>query len=165
MDSKNHIPIYAIVVNVIVSCLIALLNLAGPIVFNDIVSLTVSSLLLSYFIVCALLLWRRCTGFLSYNAPVSQRIVIADEDSVLELNWGPWHLRGPLGISVNLLSCVFLAVTVFFSFWPPVVNPSPSTMNMSVLMFGATTLFAIIWYAVRGRRTYQGPIIELDPGA
>lgn len=156
---------YAIAVTVIVSCLIALLNLAGPIVFNDIVSLTVSSLLLSYFLVCALLLWRRCTGFMSYNAPVSQKIIIGDENSVPELNWGPWHLRGALGIFINVLSCAFLAITIFFSFWPPDAHPTPSTMNMSVLMFGATTLFATIWYAVRGKKTYQGPVIELVPEA
>ena len=155
----------AIAVTVIVSCLLALLNLAGPIVFNDIVSLTVSSLLLSYFLVCALLLWRRCTGFMSYNAPVFQTIVIGDESSVPELSWGPWHLRGALGILINVLSCAFLAVTIFFSFWPPEVNPTPSTMNMSVLMFGATTLFATIWYVVQGKKTYQGPVIELEPEA
>jgi hypothetical protein len=32
-------------------------------------------------------------------------------------------------------------------------------------MFGATTLFAIIWYAVQGKKTYEGPVIELEPGA
>ena len=38
-------------------------------------------------------------------------------------------------------------------------------MNMSVLMFGGTTLFAIIWYVIRGNKTYQGPVIELAPEA
>ncbi|KUJ13411.1 choline transport protein [Mollisia scopiformis] len=162
VDGKNHIPMNAIGVTVAISCLLALLNLAGPIVFNDIVSLTVSSLLLSYFIVCALLLWRRCTRYMSYNTPVSQQIIIGDENSVPELNWGPWHLRGAVGTFINFMSCAFLAVTVFFSFWPPEVNPTPQTMNMSVLMFGATTLFAVIWYVIRGRMTYEGLIIELE---
>ena len=143
------------------SCVIALINLAGPVVFNDIVSLTVASLLLSYFLVCSLLLWRRCTGLLSYDAPASQRIVIGDEKSVPKLNWGPWHVRGSLGTFINVLSCIFLAITIFFSFWPLDVNPAASKMNMSVVMFGGTTLFAIIWYVVQGKKTWQGPVIDL----
>ena len=158
-------PVYAIAVNVVVSCLLALINLAGPTVFNDIVSLTVASLLLSYLLVCVLLLWRRCTGLLTYNAPVSQTIVIGDNNSVPTLNWGPWHLRGAFGIFINAVSCAFLAVTIFFSLWPLDVNPSPAKMNMSVLMFGGTTLFAVIWYIVHARNTWQGPIIELGPDA
>lgn len=158
-------PVYAIGVTVAVSCLLALLNLAGSIVFNDIVSLTVSSLLLSYFLVCALLLWRRCTGYMSYNSPVSQKIIIGDENSVPELNWGPWHLPGVVGLFINFVSCAFLILTVFFSFWPPGANTTPESMNMSVLMFGGTTLFAIGWYIIRGRNTYEGLVIELEPSA
>ena len=154
---------YAIGATLMVSSLLALLNLAGPIVFNDIVSLTVSSLLLSYFLVCSLLLWRRCTGCISDKAPVSQKIIIGDANSVPELNWGPWHVRGAAGIVLNVISCAFLFITVFFSFWPLEVNPTPGTMNMSALMFGGTTLFAIIWYIIRGRWVYKGPVIELDP--
>ena len=49
---------------------------------------------------------------------------------------------------------------MFFSFWPTAVPVTPSTMNWSCLLYGATVLFAVGFYGVYGRKVYNGPIIE-----
>ena len=35
-------------------------------------------------------------------------------------------------------------------------------MNYSVLLFGAVMLFSLLWYFVRARKYFEGPIVEID---
>ncbi|MCJ1388133.1 hypothetical protein MMC18_000978 [Xylographa bjoerkii] len=162
VDPTTSIPTVAVAVTVVITCLLGLINLAGPIVFNDVISLTVSALLLSYLFVCGLLLWRRCTGFITYDTRHSQKISISAGNSEVQLYWGPWHVPGVLGIVINVIACAFLVLIIFWSFWPQATPTTADSMNMSVLMLGATIIFAIVWYVVQGRKTYKGPIIELE---
>ncbi|MCJ1319621.1 hypothetical protein MMC15_004957 [Xylographa vitiligo] len=162
VNPNTSIPTVAVAVTVVITCLLGLLNLAGPIVFNDVISLTVSALLLSYLLVCGLLLWRRCTGFITHNTRHLQKISISDGDSEVQLYWGPWHVPGMLGIVINVIACAFLVLIIFWSFWPQATPTTADSMNMSVLMLGATIIFAIVWYIAHARKTYRGPIIELE---
>ena len=146
--------------------MLGLLNLAGPTVFNDVVSLTVSALFTSYLLVCLLLLWRRCTGFIreASDMPDRQRLCMIPEedDKPVALAWGPWRVKGVFGIAVNVFACCFMLVTIFWSFWPTGINPTPATMNMNVLMLGASSLFAVVWYFLGANKIYKGPVIEID---
>ena len=37
-------------------------------------------------------------------------------------------------------------------------------MNYSSLMCGAVAIFSLVYYFVRGKKTYKGPVVELDEG-
>ncbi|MCJ1252858.1 hypothetical protein MMC24_000664 [Lignoscripta atroalba] len=52
----------AIAIVTIIPCLLALIYIGSSTVFEDVVSMSVSGLYASYFVPCALLLWRRTTG-------------------------------------------------------------------------------------------------------
>lgn len=67
-----------------------------------------------------------------------------------------------LGVLNNAFACVYLLVLWFWAFWPPQTPVVPETMNFSILTFGATVLFAVFWYIVDGRKSYQGPVIEIE---
>jgi choline transport protein len=54
-----------------------------------------------------------------------------------------------------------LVVLWFFSFWPGSIEVTAQSMNFSSVTFGGTVLFAVVWYYVRGRKTYVGPIVEI----
>lgn len=60
------------------------------------------------------------------------------------LYWGPWHIVEPLGTIVNILACLYLILVLFWNFWPPLTPVSPSTMNFSVLVFGAVLIFSVL---------------------
>jgi choline transport protein len=64
-------------------------------------------------------------------------------------------------VANNLFACVYLVVLWFFSFWPGSVEVTVQSMNFSSVTFGGTVLFAVVWYYVRGRKTYVGPIVEV----
>lgn len=49
---------------------------------------------------------------------------------------------------------------IFWSVWPPVTPVSANTMNYSVVVTGGVIIFSVIWYWVRGRREYKGPLID-----
>lgn len=49
---------------------------------------------------------------------------------------------------------------IFWSVWPPETPVSTSTMNYSVVVTGGVIIFSIVWYYVRGRKEYNGPLID-----
>ena len=135
--------------------LIGLINLGSAAAFNDVISLSVSSLFASYIFTESLLLWRRLTGAIRFRG---------DEDpGVTEINqlvWGPFHLPGIFGIIVNVFALIFGLIIFFFSFWPVTSSVEPDNMNFSSLMTGSVVIIAVLYYVIRARHTYQGPLTE-----
>lgn len=135
--------------------ILSTIALGSYVAFSNIVNLSIGGLYASYFIVCSLLLWRRVQGINPYDA--SATMVGAET-----LQWGPWKVPGALGIANNLFACVYILVLWFFSFWPASAQVDAQSMNFSSVTFGGTVLFAVLWFIVRGRKTYLGPIVEVE---
>jgi len=78
------------------------------------------------------------------------------------------RLRGPLpphrwslgkyGLFVNIGAVAFLLVVWVFVFFPLTPVVTPETMNWSILMFGSTMLFAVVYYMLVGKKTYKSPV-------
>lgn len=85
---------------------------------------------------------------------------IAIEVSQLQLAWGPFHIPGILGIINNLYACIYMIFVIFWSVWPPATPVTASTMNYSVVVTAGVIIFSIVWYWVRGRKEYEGPLID-----
>ena len=142
--------------------MLALINLGSSTVLNDVLSLTIAGFYGTYFAATSLLLWRRFTGAIQDPTPGIQSARTIDSTSgEFMLVWGPFRLPGVWGILNNIFGCAYLIVIWFFSFWPPTSPTSPSTMNYSSLVAGFVVLFSIVYYFVRGRRVYSGPIVEI----
>lgn len=77
-----------------------------------------------------------------------------------KLVWGPFHLQGISGIVVNVVAIVYMLITVFFSFWPPTAEVTAATMNYSAVGIAGVMLLTILYYVIRARKVYEGPIIE-----
>ena len=147
--------------SIVVSTLLSLINIGSSTAFNDVVALVTSGYYSSYLMATGLLLYRRLKGDIKVRSP---------DDSPQEpvnnvgrrLVWGPWRIPGVLGIAVNAFSCIYLTVALFWSFWPSYLPVSAENMNYNVLLIGATLLTAIVYYLVRGRREYTGPVVEVN---
>lgn len=147
----------AVIMASTIAALIGLISLGSATAFNDVISLSVSSLYASYVITESLLLWRRCTG--AIRLPGDANHINSGEPN--QLIWGPFHLPGIFGIVVNVFSVAFGLIIFFFSFWPVATPVTAAHMNFSVLMTGSVVLFAVIYYLVWARHTYKGPIVEV----
>lgn len=69
-----------------------------------------------------------------------------------------WSL-GRAGTPINIISLAFLAVAWVFMFFPAAPNPNPAGFNWSIIIYGAVILFFIIFYMVKGRHQYSGPVV------
>ncbi|CAL00903.1 uncharacterized amino-acid permease C15C4.04c [Aspergillus awamori] len=159
VSNRTFLPTYSILLTMTVCCLLGLINIGSAVALNDVVSMAVSGLYSSYLIVAVLLLWRRCTGAINnYNA---------SDDTVVnvpgaKLMWGPFHVPGIWGILINTYAVIYIVIVIFFSYWPTELPVSVTTMNYSVVGTMGVVILAIIYYVVRARHVYTGPVIEIS---
>ncbi|KAH1495497.1 hypothetical protein KXX06_002287 [Aspergillus fumigatus] len=135
------------------------LNIGSSVALNAVVSMAVSGLYLSYLMVGSLLLYRRCTGAISQYDH--------GEDGVInvpgaKLAWGPFHVPGIWGTAVNTYAVIYMVIVVFFSFWPSQMSVDKTTMNFSVVGTVGTILLALLYYVLRARKVYTGPVMEVS---
>ncbi|KAJ5804796.1 uncharacterized protein N7518_001099 [Penicillium psychrosexuale] len=70
---------------------------------------------------------------------------------------GPFYMGQKLGMAVNIVSLMYILVTVIFFCFPLVLPATVENMNYtSVIVVGLMALTAS-WWVFRGRRQYHGP--------
>jgi choline transport protein len=132
---------------------LSLINIGSTVAFNAIGSLAVSAILGTYIISFTVLILRRLRG-----GPLPAR---------------RWTL-GRYGIFINIGAVLFLLVVWVFVFFPLQTPVTPSTMNWNglfsknapeahtnlrtVVMFGGTMIFAVVYYIFVGKNTYTAPV-------
>ncbi|KAJ3472800.1 hypothetical protein NLG97_g10708 [Lecanicillium saksenae] len=131
------IPLNAIAVSYCVTILLSLINIGSTAAFNAIVSLGTAALISSYIISTTCVLIRRYTG-----------------EKLPAARWSLGRSGGP----VNLVAVLYLSIVFIFSFFPAKAAVTGENMNWSSLIYGATLIFATIWFFVRGRKEYVGPV-------
>jgi hypothetical protein len=77
-----------------------------------------------------------------------------------ELIWGPFKL-GSAGTPITILSMIYSVIGIFFSFFPPTAEVTPESMNWSVVVFFGVMIFSLGFWAIHGRKVYEGPIREV----
>jgi choline transport protein len=120
---------------------------------------------LSYLLAIGLLLWRRLRGDLD-NPDSSMTIFQSgqvDEAYDRSLTWGPWRLKGALGVANNVVAICYLTLIIFFSCWPSMNHTTFDQMNYAVIVTGAVLIVSMAYYLLSARKSYTGPIVEVDP--
>ncbi|KAL9105807.1 MAG: hypothetical protein Q9227_009063 [Pyrenula ochraceoflavens] len=161
---RTLIPFPAVATTVFTACLLSLINIGSPAAFNQVISLTVGSIFASYLIATSLFLWRRCRGDILTDTPntsssTSPSAILVNVPGA-PLKWGPWRLKGWVGIANNVFSCAYITIIMFWSFWPPVKEVDAKTMNYSCLMLGGAMAWSVVYYVVWARGAYKGPVVE-----
>ncbi|KAL5355611.1 amino acid/polyamine transporter I [Aspergillus floccosus] len=155
----NCLPTYSILLTMTVCCLLGLINIGSSVALNAVVSMAVSGLYLSYLMVGSLLLYRRLTGAISaYDHGGDGAVNVPGA----QLVWGPFHVPGIWGKLVNGYAVIYMVIVVFFSFWPSQMEVNKTTMNFSVVGTVGTIILALLYYVLRARKVYQGPVMEVS---
>jgi hypothetical protein len=166
IDQRTTIPVIAIILVTICSAILGLINLGNYYAFNGIVSMVLEGFYISYLLAIGLLLWRRLRSDLDEegtSTTTSYNVASPSDTFEHNLCWGPWRVRGALGIANNIFACCYLLLLIFFSFWPATVDVTDLTsMNWSVLVVGFVMLFSVGYYIVWARKIYTGPIVEVN---
>lgn len=118
----------------VVMCL-ACLNIADTAAFQAFVALGSIGLFVSYFIAIACMVHNR---FQKHAAPL-----------------GEWNM-GALGLPVNVFALAYTAwVTVWLAF-PTYLPVTGENMNYASPIFGACVIFALGYWFVKGRTSWEG---------
>ncbi|KAK8079403.1 hypothetical protein PG997_007221 [Apiospora hydei] len=107
---------------------------------NSIITTLIFTILLSLIAIgspIGCVLWRRVT-----NQPLLPS----------KFSLGRW------GLFVNVVSMMFLVLAFVFSFFPPSPRPTPDLMNWNILIWGVSVVGSLVYYAVRARKQYVGPV-------
>jgi amino acid transporter len=132
------IPLNAIFMSFFVTAILSLINLGSTVAIQAVASLSASLLLTSYMVSISTLLLRRYTG---PNLPPRR-----------------WSL-GRWGAVVNIVALCFLSVFWIFSFFPPTAVVTTTTMNWNSLMFAIIVVVALVYYLLKARHEYVGPVM------
>ena len=135
-------PLWSIFLSTVISLLLALINIGSSVAFNAFTGLVIAGFYSSFLVSAVIVLVKRST---KQDVPI---------------RWGPFHL-GRAGIPINVISIMYSIIGILFSFFPPAVDPTPTTMNWSIAVYGGVLLFSLLFWAVHGRTVYTGPIIDI----
>jgi choline transport protein len=145
------------------------------------ISLSINSFYGSYLISAAILLYRRIKGQIKEpnaeneyfefsntsnvaNTAIAGETQAVEDDTPINIAWGPWRVRGWLGTLNNCYACAWMLLVLFFSSWPTVKHVDGATMNYSILITVFVAGSSAVYYLVWARRDggYVGPIIEIS---
>ncbi|KOC09042.1 choline transport protein [Aspergillus flavus AF70] len=158
VSPTTNIPIYSVCFTMVVSCLLGLINIGSDVALKDILSMAVSGLYLSYLAVGSLLLYRRVCGHIRPSSECEDTTVNVPNAPLV---WGPFRVPGILGMVNNGFAVCYMIIVIFFSFWPTKAAVDYKSMNYSVVGTFGTVLIAVIYYVVRARHVYHGPVVEV----
>ncbi|KAK5069184.1 hypothetical protein LTR64_008662 [Lithohypha guttulata] len=136
-----NIPLPAVIVSLVITALLACINIGSSVALNAITSLGALATLFSYYLTISCIVWRRLTG-----PPLPHR---------------KWSL-GSWGLTVNVAALLFLTPLIFFITWPLVTPVTASTMNWSSVMLIGVFIISTIYYFVKGRKEYEGPVVWMN---
>ncbi|KAJ5566055.1 hypothetical protein N7535_007693 [Penicillium sp. DV-2018c] len=135
IDRRHNVPIRAVWLPVLIVMVLAGLNLADGAAFGAFVALGSIGLFVSYFIAISCMVHNR----FQKNAATL----------------GNWNM-GVWGLPVNVFALVYTAwVTVWLAF-PSALPVTAENMNYAAPIFGASTLFALVYWFVKGKHRWEG---------
>ncbi|KAK0845674.1 polyamine transporter tpo5 [Friedmanniomyces endolithicus] len=76
---------------------------------------------------------------------------------------GPWHL-GKFSPFINAWACIWTLFVSIIFVMPTALPVTADTMNYAVVYLGAILFFSMLYWVVRGRKFYSGPLIEAEIG-
>lgn len=133
-----NIPMRAVLTSLVITSLLACINLGSATALNAINSLGGVSVLSSYIVTIGVLVHRRLFG-----PPLPPR---------------RWSL-GKFGLPINIAALCVTIPLWFFLLWPLEQPVTAVNMNWASTMYGGVMLFAIAYYAIWGRHVYEGPVM------
>lgn len=131
------VPVNSVITTAIFACCLHCINIGSAIAFNVIISIGTVALGSSYLVCIGCITYRRiaCLGLL---------------DSRFSL--------GKFGLPINVIALLANLMFLIFAFFPPIKNPGTASMNWAIAVYGGVLTLALVYYFVKGRRDYAGPV-------
>lgn len=138
VSPRWDLPLNSVLFTFLTSAVLALINLGSSAALNSVTSLATNAILSSYMCSIGCLIWRRIA-----NQPM------LSSKFTLGSRWG---------LGVNVASEAFFAVAFVLAFFPLTKDPDAASMNWNILIYGVVVCFSLVYYFLRGRYRYVGPV-------
>ncbi|PIA99233.1 Choline transport protein [Cercospora beticola] len=142
VNTKLEVPANAVIVTCAFTIVLSFINFGSDVAFNAIISLNLVSLMITYQVSIACVLYRR----------------VYQPELLPKARWS----LGKYGVAINIGGLAYSSFAFFWCFWPNIRNPSLVDFNWSVLMFVVVGLIAAIDWVVRARHVYTGPVVLVE---
>lgn len=137
------VPVNAMVFTFGITVVLSLFIIGSPVAFSILTSLSLTGLISSYLLAVSCILAKRIRG---EPFPPSR-----------------FNL-GKFGFVCNGIAVCFLLVAWIFMFFPTAPHPAPASMNWSVVIYGFVVILFTVYFVVRGRHQYAGPVEYVRKG-
>ncbi|CBF82995.1 putative GABA permease [Aspergillus nidulans FGSC A4] len=124
VDKRRKIPVNAIFLSCLISCLLSLINIGSETAFNAIISLNVAALMYSYII--------------SISCVIYRKLKCPETLPARRWDMGSW------GLPVNIIGLVYSCFALFWSLWPGQKHVTAETFNWSVVIFGGVFVISLV---------------------
>jgi len=131
------IPLNSVLVTFVVTVILAMINIGSTVALNTIASLGIGAILSSYLVSISCMFLKRFKG-----------------QPLLPSKFN----LGKAGIWVNGIAVMYLSIAFVFTYFPTFPHPTPDVMNWSVLMYGAVVVGSLMYFVIKGRKMYAGPV-------
>ncbi|KEQ72635.1 hypothetical protein M436DRAFT_73572 [Aureobasidium namibiae CBS 147.97] len=141
VDARTGLPINTLLATFGVTFVLSWIICRSSIAFQNITSITIVGLLLSYGTTTATMLYRRWSG--------------------VPLPAARWRYPQAFGYLVNVLALCFVTIAFVFAYFPTARHSSAESMNWSVVVSLAVVSVAAVYYFVRGSSTFERPAVRM----
>lgn len=131
------LPLNSIMISYVFAVLLSLINIGSTVAFNIVTSLGTGALISSYIVSISCVALKRIRG-----------------EPLLPSRFS----LGKFGLGLNIFSVLFLTLAFVMTFFPTTRNPDATTMNWNILVYGVVVVFSIVYFLLRGRYRYVGPV-------
>lgn len=141
VDGRNKVPTISIVVITVLQMLLGFIYLGNSTAFNAILAMAIIGMYLSYILpICYMLFFGR--------------------SKLSRADFGPFKLGNALGITLNVISIVWLVVSILFSTFPSAMPVTAETMNYSSVVMAGWMVFGAVYFFGWGRKTFKVPEVR-----
>lgn len=142
VNKRFLVPANAVLFTGAFSVLISLIDLGSSDAFNAILSLAAVAQMATYSLSIGCVLYRRVTA--PHLLPRTS-----------------WSL-GRWGVAVNAIGVAYSTFVWVFMFFPASLPVAANSMNYAVVMFFGVAVISVLYFVVRARMTYFGPVTKVE---
>ena len=139
VNKRLDVPLWGIVLSTVIDCLLGLIYFGSTAAFNSFTG--VATICLST----------------SYGVPI-----------LISLLRGRNHVRhsafslGKFGFAINVITLCWIGFAIVLFCMPVAIPVTASTMNYASVVFSGFAAVSVIWYFIRGRKSFSGPPVQAD---
>ncbi|KAF2182795.1 amino acid permease-like protein [Zopfia rhizophila CBS 207.26] len=139
VDKRFDIPLLALLLSTVVDCLLGLIYFGSSAAFNSFTGVATICLSTSY-------------GMPIFISVLRKRKLV--KNSTFSL--------GRFGYVINIAMILWVCLAVVLFCMPVSLPIEAASMNYASVVFAGFATISIVWYFVRGRKSFQGPPVPQD---